>query len=937
MPRAVNHPGRVLLAVTLAAGLNFVPIELPGGARFLLGPYVYMPLVLVLGGPWGVLAAAVAMTVTIPVLAHPFAFLIATAEAVWLVWAGRRWPRAALLQDFIFWILGAFVLVPWLYGRVGALPDDLTVIVALKQALNNFSAVAVAILFLRHTNLAGWLDDRQVPRRRVRDIVLHSTVVLSLVPLALVGIGISMLVHAYGEREDREELTTTGQQLSHHLDLFFNLHESAVASLARTMSRGGGDPAALLEETRRAYPAFITMLVADADGNITHAATADALARTPAMNVSDREYFRRARDADRTFVSGVFRGRGFGRHVIVAISAPLHDANGAFAGVVEASLEVQEFAESVVGRRESREIELLFADKSGRVIYADAATHIQPLSSLRHQPHGELLRPDRARHRLEFDRTTGSGGGQRLIAFASRAARSGVVVIAQRPLLSAFEGSGFLFVLFGGVAAGILGAATWVAHGVRKTTSAPLEYFAASADEQSAREDVQPIADPFPDAPNEVGSVFSAFNRLAERLNRSLAMLRQSTERLRRTNDELDRRVIERTAEAEAARQQAEAANRSKTDFLAMTGHEIRTPLNAIIGLAEAVADDIAVPLARERLNTIRSSGRRLLTVVNDLLDLSRAEAGKLELRPGPVELGALCEQVRALFALRAQQQGIGLLVECGASLPCWIETDGDRLQQVLVNLVGNALKFTRAGRIRLSVSRESETPETMALRFAIIDTGPGIAPAEQARLFQPYVQLSTTARSGVPGSGLGLSISRRLVDLFGGTLAVRSAPGEGAEFHFTLPTRRIPGPGAVSSFERPMDPLPRLRVLAADDNEANREVLLSLLEHRCERLVIVEGGVAALAALGREEFDVALIDLEMPDLGGAAVAAAVRAGRAGADARTCRLIACSGHARRDMWPSCAAAGFDDFVEKPIRREALLFALQAAATADAAA
>jgi CheY-like chemotaxis protein len=360
-----------------------------------------------------------------------------------------------------------------------------------------------------------------------------------------------------------------------------------------------------------------------------------------------------------------------------------------------------------------------------------------------------------------------------------------------------------------------------------------------------------------------------------------------------------------------------------------MTGHEIRTPLNAIIGLADAVVEKTADPEAAERLRTISRSGARLLGVVNDLLDLSRVEAGRLDLEPAPTELGALCGEVQALFALRARQQGISLSVERQPDVPLWLEIDGPRLQQVLFNLVGNALKFTREGGIRLLVTVTRDGPAAVGLRFSVIDTGPGIPADQQAKLFQPYVQLPGASRSAVPGTGLGLAISRRLVGLFGGTLALRSTVGEGSEFHFSIEARRAAPP------EPPPAPAPApvaapagLRVLAADDNIANQEVLRSILEIHCAHVEVVDGGEAAVDALRRERFDAALIDLEMPDMDGYTVVQRVRAGAAGDAARTCRVIAFSAYGREQAWPRCRDAGFDDFVEKPINRKLLLAAIR---------
>ncbi len=922
MKASLRHPWRVALLIGSAVLLNLIPIELPGDAKLFLGAFIYMPLVLALPLPWAVLSAAIPMAVTIYTVGHPFAFFIAVAEAGWLCLSRRSRRRSALVHDAIFWAVISIPAFGYFYHVLAATPPELVVIIAAKQIFNQLTAVGVAVFLVRHTAFPGWLNDQIVQRRRVRDAVFHSVFILAVVPLTVVGIGVAMLLKSYCDREDTEVLVTTGERFAQQLDQFLSDQEAAVKSAADMISRGA-DASIVVEELRRSHPAFITMLVADASGRITQTAPASALERATRTSVEDREYFLKVRQTNRSFVSGVFRGRGFGRDVLVAISAPIRDAEGRFRGIVEASLEVQRFARLIVGRGEEDEIDVILADASGRVIYAEAGTDVASLALLRYTPQGCALHSP-AGVSVNFDQVTTSGIA-RMTAIATRAERSRVLVVAQRPVLAGLEGSEWLAALFGGAAISIAVAAWWVTRRARREMAAPLEAFAKNAMRQAAMRSVEPVPIQQPDMPYEVLMVYQRFNQLAVRLQGSYTMLRLA-------NEDLDRRVVQRTAEAEAARQLAERANQSKTDFLAMTSHEIRTPLNAIIGLAESLAPTAADPVVADRLNTIRRSGQRLLTVVNDLLDLSKVEAGKLELHLAPVKLSSLCEEIRGLFELRAQQQGLHLDIKCAPDLPAFVETDGARLQQILINLVGNALKFTRSGKISLQVRMESEDDTSIAIRFAVLDTGPGIPAEQQARLFQPYVQLNNAAECKVPGTGLGLAISRRLVALLGGTLAVHSEAGAGAEFHFTLLVRRV----ANEILSEPKAPpttssLPAgLRIIGIDDDLANQEVLRSILETRCARLVIVSSAAEAVREMTQSEFDVALVDLEMPDADGYSVATKLRDQQGATASHGCHLVACSAHPRASIWARCAAAGFDDFVEKPIVRADLFRALHAA-------
>ncbi len=926
MTGSLKHPVRVALVVAAAAATHLVRIELPGQAQLLLAPFLYLPLVLALPLPWAAATAFCAMLPTAFLFNHPVVLMLAVAEALWLRAVGERLRLSTLTAGALFWTVIGGPFAWWAYGRAVGLPSTLVWILVIKTAANQLGALAFAVFLLRQTRLADWLEHRTLARPRMRETVFQSVFFLALVPLGALTVGVSTIVRRQLDAENRDILRATVVSSAQQMESFLENHLAVVTAAGGMLSRRSVDPQSLLEETRRAHPEFLTMLVADADGRITHWAAGQPVNLQSFGPVADRDYFRVPRDTGRPYVSGVFRGRGFGRDILMAISAPFFDQDGRFAGVVEASIEVHTFGRTIAGKAALEQSALIVTDGSGRVIYADAEAGVPPLAHLRYYPQQAVLTEAASQEVVVFEQAVRAGAGTYYSA-TQAVARSGARVIAQRPVFASLDRLTFIYLMIAGVAVGFVGIAALVARATNRRLAVPLEFFSRGASSQAARRVVEPIENPSPWASYEIQMVFRAFNQLA-------VQLRGTHELLRQQNADLDRRVAERTREAEEARRQAEAASQSKTDFLAMTGHEIRTPLNAIIGLAESVAETATDPVAIERLRTIGGSGKRLLGVVNDLLDLSRVEAGRLDLEPAPVELGALCGEVRALFALRARQQGLTLTIERHPNVPLWLELDGPRLQQVLINLVGNALKFTRHGGIRVQVTVEHDAPDSVGLRFSVIDTGPGIPADQQTKLFQPYVQLPGAGRTAVPGTGLGLVISRRLVGLFGGTLALRSTVGVGSEFHFSFVARRATPPAVPEPV--PAAPVPAaapgpaagLRVLAADDNLANQEVLRSILEVQCAHVVVVDGGQAALDALRQERFDAALIDLEMPDMDGYTVVQRVRAGEAGEAARTCRVIAFSAFGRDQVWPRCHEAGFDDFVEKPVNRKMLLATLR---------
>ncbi|GMV42021.1 MAG: hypothetical protein AMXMBFR64_37370 [Myxococcales bacterium] len=385
-----------------------------------------------------------------------------------------------------------------------------------------------------------------------------------------------------------------------------------------------------------------------------------------------------------------------------------------------------------------------------------------------------------------------------------------------------------------------------------------------------------------------------------------------------------DRATLARAKEtAEVLAREAQAANDAKSLFLANMSHELRTPMNGVVAMADLLMTTDLSAWQRECVDTMRSGSDALLAVIDDILDFSKIEAGRLEIERVPVDLRAVVDAVSTLIAPQAAAAGLDFEQRVDAAVPRLVVGDPGRLRQVLINLLGNAVKFTPAGRVSLNVSTLDRDGELTRVRVAVSDTGIGISPEDQVRLFAPFSQgdASTTRRFG--GTGLGLAISAQLVGLMGGELRVTSTLGEGATFWFDLelsmaPTSATPvapGPEQAPRLRR------EARLLVAEDNPINRRVVQALLGHLGLSCTMVADGRAAVEAILRERFDLVLMDVQMPELDGFAAIREVRAREC--TGRRTPIVALTAHAMRGDRERCLAAGADDYLAKPLRLRSL--------------
>lgn len=900
---------------------NFLNVPLGFGIEIIFGSIATLLAVVIFGTQLGVIAAAIASSYTFIIWHHPYSVFVAIAEALFVGLMFRRIRSNLPLTVGTFWILIGMPFIFFSYSLGLEIDKEGVYLAAIKQAANGIFNSIIAGFILTYIPFSQKMRSLEHKKITVFQNIFNIFVAAALVPTVIVIVMDAHHVVKQVEQtaQSRLDTITTGASLS--VERWLDQQMKSITTVARLAEQFRLENRKLLQtvvaNNQVITPDFLSTFIMNKDG-IT-------IAFDPPLNIkgestigldfSDRAYFQTLRDGGESpYVSEVFMARGGLFEPVFNVSSIIKDKNK-IVGVAAASLNLRQLNEILHFMPTGHDFMATILDRNGRVIVSDDLNH-KTLAEYRNGIKGyfEPISEDYYYHRPE-DRTLApmekwsrSSLGRRV----SIPGPSGWVLIVEMPLAPLqkalydryIQTMSFLL----GLVIVILIGSIWMATRIAK----PLALLSSETTNlperlQSAETIRWPKTEMF-----ELKVLVENFKATVEALKKRFSDLEQSREQLKK------------------AKEDAEMANRLKSAFLANMSHEIRTPLGIMIGFADLIVDkDSKAEDKKKFAEILKRNGEQLSVIINDILDLSKVEAGHLSIEISDFSLRELLNEIVTDFSKRAQDKGLRLELFISNEVPDTLYSDRVRLRQILWNLMGNAIKFTEKGSIQLKVLANGDF-----LEMEVKDSGIGIDPDQQQKMFKPFSQLDESMTRRFGGTGLGLALSKRLSQLLNGDLILKeSRVGEGSIFHLKIKNQveKIAYLGSSTASVNPQDLAPNtvpeetlrgLKVLLVEDAIDNQLLIKRILNKKGVDVDLADNGRVGVDMALKGPYNVVVMDLQMPEMDGYTATEKLRS--SGFDKP---IIALSAHAMSDIKERCLESGFTDHLPKPINSKQLVSTL----------